>query len=412
MLAVSAWALQQVMQEQRGPHSGIVHALFEWPKAAYEQAANLPELVRIQRLLGYDCRFDVCMYALTDAAGTPMRKPWQALTSLACLRKPLSRECNQLHDHAVTRGRAAIRSARYTAQLVEAVGRAVLAYPMRSGEAEEVGAPVRALNDESGSGSSVLVSLPKSLPGKSERQGLPESDAGKSVRRGFPKPDPSGIATTTPPVSVTKPPGRAVGANDPGEIPAEIQADRDEERARAAKTLPTHEAPSAELRARHEITHLLFAPWCAECIRGRGRDVSHQKVTSHDGPPAVELDYSFVRSGVRGDALVTLLLAMRKEVGYGLAGHVRSTAVERADGPECGHSLAAVDARSRIERLDPFAHRWRASHSGSGSGNCRSQKSSGDFGGDYAAVFVIVPWGVWALLGDHCRSSPHAAACT
>ena len=38
----------------------------------------------------------------------------------------------------------------------------------------------------------------------------------------------------------------------------------------------------------------------------------------------VELNYSFVRGGVRGDALVTLLLAMRKEVGYGLACHVRS----------------------------------------------------------------------------------------
>ena len=153
MLAVLAWTLQQVMQEQRGPHSGMLHALFEWPKAAYEQAANLPELARIQKLLGYGCRFDGCVYALTDAAGTPMRKPWRALTSLACLRKPLGRECMQLHDHAVTRGRAAIRSARYTAQLVEAVGRAVLAYPMRSVEAEEVGAPVRALDDGSGSGS-------------------------------------------------------------------------------------------------------------------------------------------------------------------------------------------------------------------------------------------------------------------
>ena len=65
-------------------------------------------------------------------------------------------------------------------------------------------------------------------PGKSERQGLPESDAGMSVGQGLPKPDPSGIAVTTPPVSVTKPPGRAVGANEPGEIPAEIQTDGEE----------------------------------------------------------------------------------------------------------------------------------------------------------------------------------------
>ena len=268
------------------------------------------------------------MYALKDATGVAMRKPWRALTSLACLQQclqqPLSRQCDGTHTHAVTRGRAAERFARYTAPLVEAVGRAVLAYPMRSGEAEEVGAPVRAMSDESGSGPSVLVNFPKSQPGKGERQGLPESGAGKSVRRGLPKPDPSGIATTTPPASVTKPPGRAVGANEPGEIPAEIQADMSDEQARVARSLPTPEMPSAEQRSQHEITHLPFAPWCADCVRGRGRDVSHHKVPSHEGPPVVELDYPFVRGGARVDALVTLLLAMRKEVGYGLACHVRT----------------------------------------------------------------------------------------
>ena len=77
-------------------------------------------------------------------------------------------------------------------------------------------------------GAAPRMEATKEKPGKSERQGLPESDAGKSVRQGLPKPDPSGIAVTTPPVSVTKPPGRAVGANEPGEIPVEIQTDGQE----------------------------------------------------------------------------------------------------------------------------------------------------------------------------------------
>ena len=50
-------------------------------------------------------------------------------------------------------------------------------------------------------------------PGMSERQGLPESEVGISVRQGLPEPDPSGIADKTPPLSVTKPHGRAFLAN-------------------------------------------------------------------------------------------------------------------------------------------------------------------------------------------------------
>ena len=49
-----------------------------------------------------------------------------------------------------------------------------------------------------------------------------------SVRQGFPEPDPSGIADKTPPLSVTKPLGRAFLANGPGVIPAEILTDREE----------------------------------------------------------------------------------------------------------------------------------------------------------------------------------------
>lgn len=196
MLGVLAWTLQQVLGERLDARHGEVQAVFERPKAAYEQTADLAVVQRIKKMLGYDCRFDGCVYALKDATGVAMREPWRALTSLACLQQPLSRQCDGTHTRAVTRGHAAERSACYTAPLLEAVGRAVLAYPMRSGEAEEVGALERALNDESGSGSALLKDYLR------EKKSGGGSDAGKSVRRGLPKPDPSGIATTNPPVSV------------------------------------------------------------------------------------------------------------------------------------------------------------------------------------------------------------------
>ena len=70
-----------------------------------------------------------------------------------------------------------------------------------------------------------LVAL-REKPGKSVCQGLLESEAGKSVRQGLPEPDPSGVADKTPPLSVTKPLGRAFLANEPGEVPAEILTDK------------------------------------------------------------------------------------------------------------------------------------------------------------------------------------------
>ena len=65
-------------------------------------------------------------------------------------------------------------------------------------------------------------------PGMSVRRGLPGSEVGMSVRQSLPEPDPSGIADKTPPLSVTKPLGRAFLANEPGVIPAEILTDRGE----------------------------------------------------------------------------------------------------------------------------------------------------------------------------------------
>ena len=47
--------------------------------------------------------------------------------------------------------------------------------------------------------------------------------------------------------------------------------------------------PSREERARHELTHLPFRPWCTDCVTGRVADEPHRRVT-RDGdtrPPKV-----------------------------------------------------------------------------------------------------------------------------
>ena len=69
-----------------------------------------------------------------------------------------------------------------------------------------------------------------------------------------------------------------------------------------------------------------YAEWCTECVRGRGRDAAHpRKKTASEGPPLVQLDYTFLRTGAPEDKLATLLVAVHpgdpvaRKPTYGLA---------------------------------------------------------------------------------------------
>ena len=64
MLAVRCETVEQLLRLPRKAGCGEIHAAFEWPCGAYEQAATLPEMKRLRCLLPHECRFDGCMYAL------------------------------------------------------------------------------------------------------------------------------------------------------------------------------------------------------------------------------------------------------------------------------------------------------------------------------------------------------------
>jgi hypothetical protein len=65
---------------------------------------------------------------------------------------------------------------------------------------------------------------------------------------------------------------------------------------------PTH----AE-RALHELTHLPFRPWCADCVAGKAADDPHRRLVREPdvGPPRVSVDYGFV---TEGDETKTILV--------------------------------------------------------------------------------------------------------
>jgi hypothetical protein len=58
--------------------------------------------------------------------------------------------------------------------------------------------------------------------------------------------------------------------------------------------------PTREERARHDLTHLPFRPWCADCVAGRAVDDPHRRVArgDDDGPTKVSVDYGFVSEKV------------------------------------------------------------------------------------------------------------------
>ena len=58
--------------------------------------------------------------------------------------------------------------------------------------------------------------------------------------------------------------------------------------------------PTREERARHDLTHLPFRPWCADCVAGRAADDPHRRVAREDddGPTKVSVDYGFVTEKV------------------------------------------------------------------------------------------------------------------
>jgi hypothetical protein len=54
--------------------------------------------------------------------------------------------------------------------------------------------------------------------------------------------------------------------------------------------------PTREERAAHELTHLPFRPWCADCVAGKAADNPHRRAarSEDDGPVKVSVDYGFV----------------------------------------------------------------------------------------------------------------------
>ena len=65
-------------------------------------------------------------------------------------------------------------------------------------------------------------------------------------------------------------------------------------------SIPIPERPTDPIViAKHEETHLPFAPWCLECVKGRGTAAPHKRVKPDDirrESPVIELDMAFLKT--------------------------------------------------------------------------------------------------------------------
>ena len=159
------------------------------------------------------CEFDGCEYRLKDSAGRCLKKPWRVITTLRCLREPLSRLFSASHVHGSTNGADAVASGYYSDELVRVIGETVL------GE--------------------VAAVTPEEEQGQGDES--PDADA---------RADPSEIETRIPSEPMDS------GGEDDGLGPS----------LREPVVVSHPQPPSEAAQAKHNLTHLPYQPWCGICV--------------------------------------------------------------------------------------------------------------------------------------------------
>ena len=103
-----------------------------------------------------------------------------------------------------------------------------------------------------------------------------------------------------------------VGAEAVQDLVAQEQGQEEQqmEEGPLARTPAAPKLPDQAAQEEHRLTHLPFASWCAECVRGRGRETGHARaeVAATRGPTVVQCDFTFVRA-LAGEPLLTVLTA-------------------------------------------------------------------------------------------------------
>ena len=156
----------------------------------------------------------------------------------------------------------------------------------------------------------------------------------------------------------------------------EVHMEEEESGARQTRKMLSPTMPKTEEVEEHDKTHLPYRNWCRHCVRGRGREMSHQ--ACHDEPSMTELhiDFEFLGeeddpgkavpvlvAGERASRMTLAAAVPRKSTGTYIAR--RLVAFMREIGCELGDMIVKSDQEPAIMAIVTEVGRVRAA-SGSG----------------------------------------------
>ena len=312
MLHVLAWLLAALTMK--------VNLVFEWP--ATSTGWHLPVVKQLMaRYMPYQIRLDGCEYGVKSHTGMALKKPWRIQTSVEPLsqNKAIRRTCQGNHPHAQTRGRDATQSGNYPRLFCEKFYRAMV-----QSEQQQQNHTVSALhdsewdesqfefNDSSGAPTEPQErerffgelfgdeEMPTEAPTEYDLFGTDEEADPSEETRIVPYRPQEGAAS-----------GQAVPVGD------FVANERQPERAPQPYRLP--KAPSKTEVQNHELTHLPFQPWCRQCVESYARQNAHTQRShesrssdptepEHEKAFELQLDYSFMKTSLAGDHMITILL--------------------------------------------------------------------------------------------------------
>ncbi len=119
------------------------------------------------------------------------------------------------------------------------------------------------------------------------------------------------------------------GAEEPNEEQidedtVEGQAEIAAEALPQARVLGAPKSPTREEYVEHSVSHIPHQPWCAHCVRSRGREAAHRKLEGERRTPnVISFDYCFVddvgQNVQERGALGTLTVGVDHDTGLGFA---------------------------------------------------------------------------------------------
>ena len=117
-------------------------------------------------------------------------------------------------------------------------------------------------------------------------------------------------------VNVVRPQeNRVCGIGDDGAVETEQAEEEEEAGLRRTKKLGDPVRPKEEEVREHERTHLPFRSWCKHCVRGRGKEMPHQKTKEKGEMVEVHMDFMFVGDEEETRNTATILVLKERHTG-------------------------------------------------------------------------------------------------